>query len=554
MNDALPYSIAHRSRQLIHMLLFTLLAHHVQGQVITVMEQGELARSIIAPDSTSLNDSLRTIVFDEQLRGYLSYRRDSIITVGDTLIFYAHRGPLFATAARQLSSRARKDAQLPASASSIKAIALKHIESFENSGYPFAEARLTAQVVNDSIIDFDIEVLPGGYVTFDSLAIQSKRPFNRTYMEQYLSIRPGRPYSERTLKRIPRLIEDLPFVRSKQPPQVIFNQDQADVYLSLEDVRANQFDGIVGFQPDVETGRPVLTGDLSMELHNAFRRGEQIEFQWRRLQEQTQSLRIQTALPYLVNTRLGVWAGADLYRRDSTFTISELDFAVGYLLGADRYLRTFIEQWSSNALRPGLTSIDNVSIRRYGLATQAYRFDYRLNPMKGYSLHTEISAGMKDLVLGDDDPVTTRHNQYSGTLRASLWVPLAGRLSAVVRANAGFKADSTLRFNEFYRIGGLNSLRGFDEESIFARNYAIGTLELKYLLDRSSAVFLFIDQGYYDRTDEGFFSDNPTGFGLGALIGTDNSTFRIYYALGREQNNPILVRNGKVHFGFINRF
>lgn len=535
-------------------MLFTLLYIGVQGQVIRVFEENEHVRTLEAPDSASFNDSLRTLVFNEQLKGYLRYRNDSSVVRDDTLHIYAWRGPLFATAARQLSNRARKNAQLPVSGASVRAIALKHIEAFENNGYPFAEARLTATLVSDSIIDFDVEVVPGTYVTFDSLAIQSERPYSLKYMEQYLSIRPGRPYSERTLKRIPRLIDELPFTRSKQPPQVIFNKDGADVYLTLDDVRANQFDGIVGFQPDVETGRPVLTGDLSMDLHNAFRRGEHIEFQWRRLQEQTQSLRIETALPYLLNTRLGVWAGADLYRRDSTFTIAELDLAVGYLLGADRYLRTFVERWRSNALRPGLTAIDNIAIQRYGLAAQAYRYDYRMNPMKGYHLKTEVSAGIKDLTTGDEAPETSRHNQYAGTLRGAVWLPLAGRFSAVVRANAGFKADSTLRFNEFFRIGGLNTLRGFDEESIFARNFAIGTIELKYLLDRSSAVFLFIDQGYYDRTDDGFFSDNPTGFGLGALVGTENSTFRIYYALGREQNNPILVRNGKVHFGFINRF
>lgn len=542
--------------QLIHTLLFGVMCCALLGQSshIAIVEKGQRMRTISVPDKASYHDSLRNAVLNEQLRGYLMYRVDSSATLEDTLFLYAFRGPLFTTAAQQLSDRARKDDLLPVSADRIRAIAQKNIETFENNGFPFAEARLSAQLLGDTLIDFEVTVNRGSYVTFDSLAIKSDRPYSTTYLQQYLSIRPGRPYSERTLRRIPRLLDDLSFTRSKQPPQVIFNEDQADVYLYLEDVRANQFDGIVGFQPDVETGRPVLTGDLSMELHNAFRRGEQVEFQWRRLQEQTQSLRIQTALPYLVNTRLGIWAGADLYRRDSTFTTSELDFAVGYLLGADRYFRTFIERWRSNALRPDLIAIDNVSIQRYGLASQAYRFDYRLNPMKGYLIHTEVSAGIKDLTVNQEEPVTTRHNQYTGTLRAALWIPLAGRLSVIAQANAGFKADSTLRLNEFYRIGGLNTLRGFDEESIFARNYAIGTLELKYLLDRASAVFLFVDQGYYDRTDDGYFSDTPTGFGLGALIGTDNSTFRIYYALGREQNNPILVRNGKVHFGFINRF
>jgi outer membrane protein assembly factor BamA len=453
-----------------------------------------------------------------------------------------------------VQSRGRRGEALPVSDGNIRAAARQAIEPFENNGYPFAQAILAAELLNDSTVNFAITIDPGKLITYDSLIIRSKNPFNRNYFSQYLYIKSGRTYSERNLRRIPRLVNDLAFVKLQRMPEVIFSEGRADVYLFLEDQRANRFDGIVGFQPDVETGRPVLTGDLSLALENALRRGEQIEFQWRRLQEQTQNLKLSGSLPYLVNTRLGVWGGVELYRRDSTFTTSDLDIAVGYLLGADRYLRTFAERWSSNALRQGLTSIDNVAIRRYGLAWQFFQNDNRINPMRGYFRTAEVGAGQKELTTVTDEPETSRHAQYSGTLRGSFWIPVAGRFSVIARVNGGFKADSTLRLNEFYRIGGLNTLRGFDEEAIFARNFAIGTLEVKYLLDRTSAFFLFYDQGWYDRTDAGYFSDTPSGFGVGALIGTENSTFRIYYALGREQNNPILVRNGKVHFGFINRF
>lgn len=532
--------------------LSTISVAQLNGQVVRIIENRSEVKTIIGEAAL---DSLRTLVLNEQLSGYLAYRRDSVIELGDTLAVYTHRGPMFTTSEWPGGERFRKSASWVVSEANIRAGARKALEPYENNGYPFAQAQLMAELTGDSLIGFLMTIDPGKLVTYDSLIIRSKNPYNINYFKQYLNLKSGRMYSERSLRRIPSLVGDLAFVKLQRMPEVIFSEGKADVYLYLEDVRANRFDGIVGFQPDVETGRPVLTGDLSLELENALRRGEQMEFQWRRLQEQTQNLRLSASLPYLVNTRLGVWGGVELYRRDSTFTTSELDFALGYLLGANRYLRTFVERWSSSALRPGLNAIDNVSIRRYGLAWQFFRQDDRLNPMRGYLVTAEIGAGQKDLTtVIIDEPVTTRHAQYSGVLRGSGWLPVTSRFSVVMRVNGGFKADSTLRLNEFYRIGGLNSLRGFDEEAIFARNFAIGTLELKYLLDRTSAFFLFYDQGWYDRTDDGYFSDTPWGFGVGALIGTENSTFRIYYALGREQNNPILVRNGKVHFGFINRF
>ena len=57
-----------------------------------------------------------------------------------------------------------------------------------------------------------------------------------------------------------------------------------------------------------------------------------------------------------------------------------------------------------------------------------------------------------------------------------------------------------LFLNELYQIGGIKTLRGFDEESIFASSYAIGSLEYRYLLDRSSNIFGFIDMALVQKS------------------------------------------------------
>ena len=41
------------------------------------------------------------------------------------------------------------------------------------------------------------------------------------------------------------------------------------------------------------------------------------------------------------------------------------------------------------------------------------------------------------------------------------------------------------------------------------------------------------------------------GFGLAMHIGMENGKFSLSYALGRQNDNPILVRNAKFHFGYI---
>lgn len=49
-------------------------------------------------------------------------------------------------------------------------------------------------------------------------------------------------------------------------------------------------------------------------------------------------------------------------------------------------------------------------------------------------------------------------------------------------------------------------------------------------------------------------SDQPFGFGAGFSFGTNLGIFSISYALGKQFNNPIELKNGKVHFGYVTYF
>lgn len=49
-------------------------------------------------------------------------------------------------------------------------------------------------------------------------------------------------------------------------------------------------------------------------------------------------------------------------------------------------------------------------------------------------------------------------------------------------------------------------------------------------------------------------SDRPYGFGAGLNFETGAGIFSLYYAVGRQFNNPVEFNKAKVHFGFVNYF
>jgi hemolysin activation/secretion protein len=109
--------------------------------------------------------------------------------------------------------------------------------------------------------------------------------------------------------------------------------------------------------------------------------------------------------------------------------------------------------------------------------------------------------------------------------------------------------------NEAFRIGGNNSLRGFDEESIYATSYCIGNLEYRFLFEQNSYLFLFGNGAWYElNTENEYVNDLPYGFGAGVSFQTKAGIFSISYALGKQFENPILLRAAKVHFGIVSVF
>ena len=82
----------------------------------------------------------------------------------------------------------------------------------------------------------------------------------------------------------------------------------------------------------------------------------------------------------------------------------------------------------------------------------------------------------------------------------------------------------------------------------------ISSLEYRFLLDKNSNAFIFYDQGIYEDNTLTYKIDNPFGVGAGISFGSKIGIFSISYALGKQENNPLEFRNGKIHFGYITYF
>jgi hemolysin activation/secretion protein len=132
--------------------------------------------------------------------------------------------------------------------------------------------------------------------------------------------------------------------------------------------------------------------------------------------------------------------------------------------------------------------------------------------------------------------------------------PLAKRHVLHLNTVSEFYYADEIYQNEVFRFGGQQTLRGFNEEELYATTRSVVSLEYRYLLDKNSNVFAFFDQAMYENRSTKYYKDAPFGFGFGLSFGTRAGIFAISYGLGKQMNNPLKLNNGKIHFGYVAYF
>jgi len=451
---------------------------------------------------------------------------------------------------------------------SVKRLQEKLIVYYENNGFPFASVMLDSIVISDSTIAAQLKVTKNKEIKIDSVIIKGSAKITPAFIHSYLAIKPGSLYDESKLQKINSRIAELPFVRSKAPSTITFTDKYNKLILNLEDKKASQFDGIIGILPNSKTGKTLFTGNIHLMLQNGLGKGELIDANWQRLQVQTQDLKLHLVYPFLLNTPFGVDYNFEIYKRDTTFDYVNNNIGLQYLLTGGNYFKIFYNNKVSSLLSTSglefittLPTYADISTNMYGIGLKYEKLDYRFNPRRGYSVTSNISVGTKVIKKNANlNPVVYENlnltsTQYNGNMEVSVFFPIPNRSTFKVGMKSAVLEGNNIFQNELYRIGGLNTLRGFNEESIFASAYSVLTLEYRVLLEQNSYLFLFTDGAYYENhSTSHHLSDTPFGFGSGVSFETKAGIFSITYSLGKQFSNPIQLRDGKIHFGVINYF
>jgi outer membrane protein assembly factor BamA len=512
--------------------------------------------------------------------GYIASSIDSVQNRKDTLtIFFEYgkkylwaelsKGNIESSLLNEINLKNKNYFNKPISANDFGEISEKLLTYLQNNGYPFAEFAFDSVQINNDKFSAKLNLIKNQKIVIDTIKINGNSKISNRFLNNYLGIKKNDLYNEFKIVKINQRLKELQFLQIKKPFNIVFNNTKANIIIFADKKKASQFDGILGIVPNSEAnGKLVLTGDVRLKLLNSFNRCELIDLNWRKAEQGSQDLKLNFTYPYLFNSPFGIDLKFSLYKKDTTYLTINENIGIQYLFVGNNYIKAFFENNTSNLLSVKtfenttvLPPFSDVTSKFYGIEYKIEKLDYRLNPRSGIAVKFNGGAGSKSITkiegINPDlyNNVKLNSTQYKIDLESDFYIPLLKRSCIKLGVNAADMINDQLFENELFRFGGLKTLRGFDEESIHASLYAIGTVEYRFLFEQNSFISLFWNGAYYENTSIGKrIIDQPYGFGAGLSFETKAGVFSLNYAVGKQFDNPIYFKSAKISFGIVSFF
>ncbi len=530
-------------------------------------------------DSLELNRYLNRIYIDLYKRGFVTAKIDTSTIGKDSLLLAIKPGNQFKISSlgkgnlpdellRKIDFNERYFLDKPFNYKAIASLLNKVLVYSESHGYAFAEVALDKVKLTDSNFSAELKYNQGPFITFDSLKIEGDVKIKPEFLAAYLKIYPGKPFDYQKIDQANKRLGNLRFLKPKERGYLTFQNNQASYHLDLAKRKANQVDGIIGFLPnEQEDGKLLVTGQFDLKLHNLFSSGKRLYFNWQRLKVLSQSLDIKYDHPSLFHAAVDVGIGFNLLKEDSSFLNRSFVLQINYDAGPKGRFNVFINDKTASNLRnfaPGISQLPELldfDLTAYGVGYSWNNFTDVVDPRRGFEITINGHLGNKRI---QQDPsiapelfeqIALNSIQYQLDLSMVKYIEINQKWLFNINAKAGKIFNDQLFANDLYRIGGLRSLRGFNENFFFASAYAFTNFNMRYYIDEATYFLLFYDQSYIqNETINNRDADYPSGLGAGINLTTKSGVFSFIYALGRSKDQPLSFNLSKIHFGYTSRF
>lgn len=417
------------------------------------------------------------------------------------------------------------------------------LNKLESKGYALAKLKLVDLKKKNNILTANLDLklenqrkLNGIVIKgYEKFPIGFKKNLERTYRNE--------TFNQENLNRIYKDFDKIRFTKQSRYPEILFEKDSTKVYVYLEKIKTNSFDGFIGFANDTED-KIIFNGFLDVNLINNLNSGEVLSIYWKSGGSDQKVFNAAVELPYIFKSPFALTANLNIYKQDSTFQNTKTAINIGYFFKYNS--RLFLGYQSTESSDIQNQNISNISDYQNNFVTSNYEFIQYKNDDNLFPIKTNIFA---KIGFGSRESQSITSKQFFTNINLEHNFYLNRRNIINIRSQNYFLQSEEYLVNELYRFGGVYSIQGFKEDSLQGNLFTSLLTEYRYVFTPTLYLNTIIDYGYYqDKSNDKNSNLYSLGVGFGLL--TKNGLFKLIYASGSSNNQSLDGKNSIIHVSF----
>ncbi|MFC1555692.1 BamA/TamA family outer membrane protein [candidate division KSB1 bacterium] len=427
------------------------------------------------------------------------------------------------------------------------------------NGFPYLivnveDIGLSSSEKSSWIVDIYVKLENIEVSIVDSVIVSGNEYTQKRVIIRESRLRIGDPVRERSLKKAREYLQNLSYIAGADTPELyLLKKNRNVVELKISERKSNRFSGIAGYVPGTLEKSGYYIGSFEFDMGNLLGTGRKLYASWDRPDRSSQNLKILYEEPWVFNVPLNLLGGFEQELQDSSFIKRTFSIGGSYSLSSSMSteLSFGAEQVIAEEEGKRLYGLQNSNSRFYTAGITYNSMENRLNPFSGVYYITRYVEQRRTVSNGPDTPNYKVHDRKINSL-AEIAFTSPGSKNVVLFTRGGWNQTQTsggdVPVSQQWYLGGAASLRGFREKQFLAESISWYNLELRYLLDRDSRIFIFQDGGFFTGSAEKL--NRKFGYGFGLRVRTPLGL--VGFDLGLGKGDPF--SEAKLHVMIQNLF
>src|SRR3990172_11591834 len=440
----------------------------------------------------------------------------------------------------------------------------KGIESilklYEDSGFPYCQILVdNLKLSPDRKVNLTLRIIEGPLVQVSQIKFEGVSTGISKALQKEIDFHPAEKYSAQRWEDRIRQLKNLPYLREVSDPELRTGPrfDQAVISLKVEEIN-NSLSGAVGYVPPQSTRAGFLTGQISLEFSNFLGGARQVGILWNKKDQKSYNLEFAFTEYWLGGTPFSAKLEFKQSQADSSYSQVQIGQQTAYRLNCRLRVSSLLSWeriYQKSYLKNSFPSSRKLGL---GLKLEWSTLDYRSNPSRG----SDLEAQIKFVRWQKADTLTiskTAQKDKLRDIRVTFWKLIPAWQNQTVGVKLAytqiFSSGTLLSPADLYKLGGINTLRGYYSQQFWADKVFLTTIEYRFLLSGQARFYLFTDMARFRRNylqaDE--LTTNPSfklGYGLGLWLDSRVGLLNLDLGLGQSDQ----LEDLKVHIGLRNRF